>query len=203
MSISIKSRFDIPEDIRASLIEPGYTDLEVGFRDLGDGLFYVCTYARFPYAKGEMVKWWFGTWLNDSASYKIWSKDHVSFSWDDKKQAGTPVGATHISSEYIGGELIEMNISFFDPADIFDVSRFTENNISCVLVAENRDPKGELLMTFLHVVRDTFYGCEMRNRFWTPGSSKNAAQSLILHNQGEMGSLAEFLPGFYYRMNQE
>ena len=202
MAINITSRFDIPQEIRDSVIAPGYSDLEVGYRKLDDDLYYACTYARFPYGKGEMVKWWFGTWLSDTASYKIWSKDHVSFYWDDRKLPGTPEGATHISSEYIGDDLIEMEISFFDPADLFDISKFAENNISYVVVAENRNPEGKLLMTFLHVVRDTFYGCEMRNRFWLPGGSEQAAKDLIFHNQGEMGSLAEFLPSFYYRLNQ-
>jgi len=202
MSINITSRFDIPQDIRDSVISPGYSDLEIGYRDLGDGLFYACTYARFPYAKGEMVKWWFGTWLHDTASYRLWSKDHVSFRWDERKKPGTPVGATHISSEYIGDDIIEMGISFFDPADIFDASKFAENHISFVLVAENHSPDGEVLMTFLHVVRDTPYGCEMRNRFWLPNSNEQVARDLIFHNQGEMGSLAEFLPGLYYRETQ-
>ena len=196
------SRFDIPQDIRDSVIAPGYTDLEIGYRDLGDGLYYACTYTRFPYANGEMVKWWFGSWLHDTASYRLWSKDHQSFHWDERKRPGTPVGATHISSEYIGGELIEMAIEFFDPADLFDISQFPKNSISLVLVAENRDPEGSLLMTFLHVIRDTFYGCEMRNRFWLPGSDGQKAKDVIAHNQGEMGSLAEFLPSLYLRETQ-
>jgi len=202
MSITIASRFDIPQDIRDSVIAPGYTDLEVGYRDMGDGLLYACTYARFPYAKGDMVKWWFGTWLHDTASYRLWSKDHVSFYWDDRKRPGTPEGSTHISSEYLGETLVEMEISFFDPAEIFDVSKFAENNISLILVAEINSPAGDFISTFLHVVRDTYYGCEMRNRFWLPYGSEQEARDLIAHNQDEMGSLSEFLPNLYYRENQ-
>ncbi len=202
MTIKIESRFDIPQDIRDSVIAPGYTDLEVGYKKLSDEVYYACTYARFPYGKGEMVKWWFGTWLHDDASYKIWSKDHVTFRWDDRKRPGTAEGATHISSEYIGPDLIQMEISFFDPADLFDTSKFAENNISFVLVAENRNPEGKLLSTFLHVVRDTFYGCEMRNRFWVKTGVEQEAIDLIIHNQGEMGSLGEFLPNLYLRENQ-
>ena len=202
MAITIASRFDIPQDIRDSVIAPGYSDMEVGYKDMGDNMFYVCTYARFPYAKGEMINWWFSTWLHDDASYKLWSKDHQTFRWDDKKRPGTIVGATHISSEYIGKELIEMEISFFDPADVFDTSKFEENNISFVLLAENRSPDGTLRNTFMHVVRDTFFGCEMRNRFWTLNATEQESVDLIIHNQGEMGSLTEFLPSLYYRNNQ-
>jgi len=95
-----------------------------------------------------------------------------------------------------------MKISFYDPAELFDVSKFPENNITFVLVAEINSPKGDLIATFLHVVRDTFYGCEMRNRFWLPNSSEEEARALINHNMNEMGSLGEFLPNLYYRENQ-
>ena len=198
----IKSRFDIPQDVRDSVIAPGYADLEAGYRDCGDGVFHVCTLTRFPYATGEMVKWWFGTWLHDTASYRIWSKDHAAFSWDDRKRPGTPEGATHISAEYIGGELVEMGIEFFDPAELFDVTKFKENNVSLVLVAEINTPGGEMFATFLHVIRDTYFGCEMRNRFWLPNCTEQGAKNLFYHNSGEMGSLAEFLPSLYYRETQ-
>ena len=77
-----------------------------------------------------------------------------------------------------------------------------EAHISCALVAEISGPGGIVVGMFLHIVRDTSFGCEMRNRFWLMGGAEKAAQGLIKHNLEEMGSLAEFLPGLYLRENQ-
>ena len=203
MAILVNNRFEMPREILDTLIEPGYSDLECGYRKLdNDGNYLVATYARFPYCKGEMINWWYSEWLHNEDSYKLWSKDHVSFYWNEDKKPGTTIGATHISSEYIGDKFIEMAISFFDPADVYDTSKFAENNISLVLPQENRNPQGEIINVFIHVVRDTFFGCEIRNRFWIPNSTEQDAKDLITHNQGEMGSLGEFLANLYYRENQ-
>ncbi len=195
------TRFDIPQEVLEELLAPGYGDVETGVQQLEDELSLISVYARFPYATGKMVDWWFGTYLNSTRDYKLWSKDHISFKWDENKKPGTVVGGTHISEEYLGGELVPMRISFYDPADIFDVSRFEDANISCALVGEIRLPSGEVLATLLHIVRDTYYGCEMRNRIWAR-VPKEAAQGMLKHNMEEMGSLAEFLPSLYLRENQ-
>ena len=203
MAILIKDRFDIPQDVKDQVIAPGYSDMEIGYKKLDDdGNYYVCTYARFPHAKGEMINWWYSEWLHDADSYKLWSKDHVSFYWNEAKRPGTVVGATHISSEYLGDEIVEMAISFYDPNDIFDTSKFEENNISLALVQENRNPAGEIINVFVHIVRDTYFGCEIRNRFFMPNSTEQDCKDLIAHNVGEMGNLGEFLANLYKRENQ-
>ena len=92
-----------------------------------------------------------------------------------------------------------MRISFYDPAELVDPQRLKEANISCFLVAEVRLETGELLSCFLHVARDTYYGCELRNRFWAPGDTREHTRQMNMHNIEEMGSLAEFLPGLYLR----
>ena len=196
------TRYDIPKDILEEMLTPGYGPLETGYRLLPDGNIYAATYTRFPYAKGKMVAWWFGSFLHNTQSYKLWHPDHTTFVWDDKKKPGTCVGATHISEEYLGEQIVPMRITFFEPADVFDVSRFAAANIGCALVAEIRQPDGSLFGMFLHIVRDTAFGCEMRNRFWLMGATEAGAKALIKHNLEEMGSLAEFLPGLYLRENK-
>jgi len=196
------TRFDWPKEILAEVLAPGYGPLETGYKTLPEGGMLASTYTRFPYAKGEMINWWFGSFLHNTQSYKLWHPDHNSFVWDDKKKPGTVIGATHISDEHIGSELIPMRISFYDPADIFDVSKFKKANISCALVAEIRGPSGLVNSMFLHIVRDTPFGCEMRNRFWFKSASVEIVRGIIKHNIEEMGSLAEFLPGLYMRENK-
>lgn len=196
------TRYDIPKDILEEMLTPGYGPLETGYQPLPDGNIYAATYTRFPYAKGKMIEWWFGSFLHNTQSYKLWHPDHTTFVWDEKKKPGTCVGATHISEEYLGEQIVPMRITFFDPADIFDVSRFAAANIGCALVAEIRQPDGSLFGMFLHIVRDTTFGCEMRNRFWLMEATEEGARDLIKHNLEEMGSLAEFLPGLYLRENK-
>jgi hypothetical protein len=197
------TRYDMPKEILDEVLAPGYGPLEIGYRSLPDGNILASTYTRFPYAKGRMVAWWFGSFLHNTQSYKLWHPDHTTFAWDDKKKPGTCVGATHVSEEYLGNELVPMRIQFFDPSDIFDVSKFEEAHIGCALVAEIRRPDGSLFGMFLHIVRDTSFGCEMRNRFWLINATEEDAKGLIKHNVEEMGSLAEFLPGLFLRENQD
>ena len=201
--MEFKSHLDIPKEVIEELLAPGYGPMEFGDQMLPGGVLYSSTYARFPYAKGKMIDWWFGTWLNDTKDYKFWSPDHTTFKWNENKKPGTCVGATHISEEVFDGKVIPMEITFFDASDIVDTSRFEEANISCWLTAEVRLPSGELLSCFLHVARDTYYGCELRNRFWEPGGQPEMTRKMNKHNIEEMGSLAEFLPGLYMRENKK
>ena len=167
---------------------------------LEDGTVYSSTYARFPYAKGYMIDWWFSSYLKNTTNYQFWSPDHGTFEWADNKKPGTTIGGTHISKETFGTETIPMAITFYDYTDLVDAKRVKDANISCFLVAEVRlQETGQLLSCFLHVARDTYYGCELRNRFWAPGDTREHTRAMNLHNVEEMGSLAEFLPGLYLR----
>ncbi len=190
---------DIPDEVIEELLSPGYGPMEFGDVMLEDGTVYSSTYMRFPYAKGYMIDWWFSNRLNNTNDYQFWNPDHGTFEWDKNKQPGTTIGATHISKEKIGDQVLPMRISFYDPAELVDPQRLKEANISCFLVAEVRLETGELLSCFLHVARDTYYGCELRNRFWAPGDTREHTRQMNMHNIEEMGSLAEFLPGLYLR----
>lgn len=91
------SRFDMPKEVLDEVVAPGYGPLETGYIRLPDGTYLVSTYTRFPYATGKMIAWWFGSFLHNTQSYKLWHPDHGTFTWDDRKKPGTCVGATHIS----------------------------------------------------------------------------------------------------------
>ena len=101
---------DIPQEVIEELLSPGYGPMEFGDVMLEDGTVYSSTYARFPYAKGYMIDWWFSNRLNNTNDYQFWSPDHGTFEWDANKRPGTTVGATHISKEKIGDQIIPMRI---------------------------------------------------------------------------------------------
>ena len=194
---------DIPQEVIDELLAPGYGPMEFGDQVLEDGTVYSSTYERYSYAKGYMIDWWFGSYLRNTDHYQFWSPDHGTFEWNDKKQPGTAVGATHISKEQIGDDIIPMEITFYDPSDLVSKEQLEAANISCFLVAEVRlQANKQLLSAFIYCGRDTYYGCELRNRFWAPGDSVEHVRAMNLHNIEEMGSLAEFLPGLYLRYNK-
>ena len=196
------TRYDFPKEILDEMLAPGYGPLEMGYKVLPDGNMLVSTYTRFPYAKGKMIEWWFGSFLYNTQGYKLWHPDHTIFVWDDQKKPGTCVGAAHKTEEYLGDQLATLWVKFYDPSDIFDVSRFEEANIGCALVAEITGPDGALLGSLLHIVRDTSFGCEMRNRVILGNAPEEMANGLMKHNLEEMANLADFLPGLYLRENQ-
>ena len=195
-------RYTFPAEVIEEVLSPGYGPIETGYAPAPDGGMFVNTLTRFSHCKGKMVDWYFVSWMNSLERNKIWSPDHTTFEVDGKNKPGTVAGATWRISEYLGGNLVPIVISFYDPAEIMDTSRFADTNITCALCADLGDGKEESFGAFLHIVRDTYFGCEMRNRFWLRNASVEEAVGLVRHNCHEMGNLAEFLPGLYARETQ-
>jgi len=126
-------------------------------------------------------------------------------------------------TEYVGGDLQELVITFSEPSAFFDVSRFQEANIStaiCGVVGYQNSPASFGIL--IHLIRETEDGCEMRSRFWLgnieirglpaegilnkiAGSKFVAKQAvpldlgrdMVVHCAMEMNHLASFLPDLY------
>lgn len=177
------------------LLEPGYTPVETGYSDLANGYTHVRVYTRMPRCKGKMIDWWFGFYLKDTEAYKLWHpKSHLSLEWDELWKQGHYIGASHNVEELIDGNLLKARIQFYDPSEIFDVSKFEESNVGtaiCANVYMNEIPN----VSIIHFVRDTDFGCEMKSRLWLfhPG----AGNGVMRHCMEEMGNLADFLPDLY------
>lgn len=197
------SRYDFPKEMLKELVSEGYGSCETGYWEIPGNGYGASAYIRFPNSKGKMVNWWFGEYLTNTQSYKLWHPDHTTFVWDEKKRPGTPVGATHISEEYLGDQVVPMAVTFYDPTDIFDQQDLDNGGITCCLVAEIHTPEGDLFGMFLHVVRDTYFGCEMRNRFWVPGADETGIRGVVKHGLEEMGNMAEILPTLYRNAHPE
>ena len=182
------------------LLEPGYSSMETGYYRLPNGDMHVRTLTRMPRSNGKMVDWWFG-YIKDTETYRMWHPEHQFFKWDEKWSPGHYIGASHITHEYLGTELVKMRISFFDPAEIFDTSRFKAANVGAAICANILDSNDVPSGCFIHLLRDTDYGCEMRNRFWMFHAIEATALGLMTHNLLEMGNLADFLPDLYAKHN--
>ncbi len=182
------------------LLEPGYSSMETGYYRLPNGYMHVRTLTRMPHCKGKMIDWWFG-YIKDTETYKMWHPTHQFFKWDGKWSPGHYVGASHITHEYLGAELVKMRISFIDPAEIFDTSKFEAANVGAVICGHIFDMNDAPAGCHIHFLRDTDYGCDMRNRFWLFEATEAKTLGLMTHNLLEMGNLAEFLPNLYAKHN--
>jgi hypothetical protein len=198
------------------LLDPGYLDLESGYRRLDDGSLLVASRTPMIACKGRMIDFWFG-FVRTTEHYKWWHpKDHVWCDWVGERGTGRYVDGTHRVHEYIGGELMKLKIHFREPSGYLDVSRFGESGVStavCARVGSLDAPvwAGHLI----HLVRDTDYGCEMRSRFWLGdtdppemAATREARTQLFpdrvgaglhKHCNEEMAYLAQLLPDLYAR----
>jgi hypothetical protein len=215
------------------LLTPGYTNGENGYCVMPEGSGYVALRHPMPGATPEMIDWWFAWHGLEDLRYKLWYPEmHVSARLDPEERAkvldpARPLpqkfqGLTHHVVEDIGGGVFNaVDIGFLAPEEFgFDMSRFSSPNAEALaaanVVARGVDdpPDGPgLPVAFVHLVRKTADGIEVRNRFWVgyqivdrkpvlalpPGVRipEEAAQGLFLHDVQEFANLAAILPQLY------
>jgi hypothetical protein len=219
-----------------NLLSPGYTEGENGYCVMPDGS--ACVALRHPVPGGtpEMFEWWFAWHGLEDLRYRLWYPEmHVSAKVDPDDRVkildpGRPLakkfqGMTHHVVEDIGGGVLNaVDISFLTPEDFgFDMTRFRPPNAEA-LAAANVTARGVddptegpgLPVAFVHLVRKTNDGIEVRNRFWVgyqvvdrkpvlmlpPGMRipEEAAQGLFLHDVQEFANLSSILPQLYKEM---
>jgi len=216
-----------------NLLEPGYTQGENGYCVMPDGSGYVALRHPMPGATPGMIDWWFAWHGLEDLRYKLWYPEmHISARLDPEERAkvldpARPLplkfqGLTHHVVEDIGGGVLNaVDISFLTPEDFgFDLTRFYPPNAEALAAAnvmargvdDPADGPG-LPVAFVHLVRKTKDGIEVRNRFWVgyqivdrkpvlmlpPGMRipEEAAQGLFLHDVQEFANLAAILPRLY------
>ncbi len=201
-----------------ALLEPGPGRLESGWLRLEDGQLHVAVWTLLPGCSGRMVEWWFG-YLENTEQYRWWHpKDHVWCDWVGERGTGRYVGGTHRVHEYVGGVLLKLRIHFRDPSEYLDASRLAAAGVSAAICARIGPLEGPVWAGhFIHLCRDTDYGCEMRSRFWLGdldppelAADREARRALfpdslgpglMKHCHEEMSYLAGFLPGLHAREN--
>ena len=206
---------------------PGYAEGDDGFqsevRRLPNGIYEVSALTEMPGVSAEMVRWWFGDYLQTSEHYQRWHPTaHVWMDWENKT-AGEYVGASHLVHEYLGDDLSKLRIQFVPPEDILGPVVLADDDVAvCAKAGLLEQPLNGGKMC--HIIRNTEYGAEMRSRFWLGmvakrngnetvasiegivantylarkiGVRQSTALDLTHHAIEEMGSLAEFLPELY------
>jgi len=161
------------------MMNPGYLTMENGWVRRHNGSLFVATLTDLGEdVNGKMFDWWF-CHCEDSERYQWWHPhDHVSGTWDKsyfsvfphERKAGHYINHRHIVEEYIGRDIQSLRIEFLDPAIIFDVSKFQENNITACLIARVHVKDVDLGMVgaghLVHMVREVDGRSELRSRFW-------------------------------------
>jgi hypothetical protein len=181
------------------LLEPGYLPLETGYYRLSNGQMHVAVLTLMNRCKGEMIDWWFG-YLADTDTFRMWHpKGHISLEWDEHYRPGHYIGASQIVEGEFGGPVTRLRIHYHDPSEFLDISKFSIANVAAAICANVYDLEKVPLSRFIHLVRDTESGCEVRSRFWLFRASEADAITLIKHALEEMHSLGVFLPDLYDR----
>lgn len=193
------ANYEFPIEDANRLLEPGYLPMESGYKLLKNGQIHVAILTRMPRCKGKMVDWWFG-WCGNTERYKLWHpRDHVAGNWDELWKPGHYIGASHLVEEYVGKVLMKLRLTFCEPSEFFDTSKFDELGVTvvCGRISALINPDHKL-STVIHFIRDTDFGCEMRSQFWlNPPALYDIAKGIHQHCIEEMGYLAKILPDLY------
>jgi len=225
------SELGFPATDADQLLEPGSLPLENGFTRLANGQVFVAVLTKMPRVTSAMIDWWFGWHYMESERYKLWHPrahlangaarrigDDPALS-DRQKYLHNPNYVT----EYVGSQLLRIEIEFSEASDFFDDSRFAAAGIGTAICGVVRYPRSPLVLgRLVHLIRETDEGCEMRSRFWlgrielqgVPGAgllgrlagsrfvAKRAVpleqgRDMVVHCAAEMNHLAGFLPDLY------
>ncbi len=211
------------------LLEPGYLPLENGFTRLANGQVFVAVLTKMPRVTSPMIDWWFGWHAMESQRYKLWHpRAHLANRME--RRVGDDPGLSdrekylhnpNYVTEYVGSERLDITITFTEPSDFLDVSRFPAARVGTALCGRVGFQNAPVVFGLLiHLMRETEDGCEMRSRFWLgrialegaarvldplAGSrfvARRAAplqqgRDLVVHCAAEMSHLASFLPDLY------
>ncbi len=161
------------------MLQPGNLEMENGWVRRNDGSMFIACSTDLGYeVNGDMFDWWF-CHCDDSDKYRWWHPyDHIKGTWDPSYYAAMPferirghyVDHIHIVEEKIGGEKQSLQIEFMRPSKVFDVTKFTECNVTACLVARVyvKDPLLGMIGAghLIHMVREINGRSELRSRFW-------------------------------------
>ncbi|MBW0011698.1 hypothetical protein [Mycobacterium sp.] len=223
----------------ALVADEGYQQTENGYGILEDGGFQVSVRTDMPGVTPVMWTWWFGWHGGDTRRYKLWHpRAHLSAAWkdagqdaqdvDDAGQRGARryIGRCSMISEYIGSVRLNGAIQFVEPGSM-GLPPDSENAVAiCARLGSGDGPLD--VGWFVHHIRSTPGGAEMRSRFWVggpyievrhaPGMASRAvrpiasrilgfpeatARNLLVHCAQEMNHLAGFLPELYAAFGDE
>ncbi len=133
--------FAVPRaEIADALSLPGYLKMENGWAVLPNGELCIAVHTPMPGVRPEMIDWWFGWHIKETARYKLWHPDAHRFTAPAEDRCDEPglpdreryIGNTSFIDEYIGGKLSRLAVHFQDPRTL---GFATDDPDSTVIVA--------------------------------------------------------------------
>jgi DAPG hydrolase PhiG domain len=219
-------------DDAARVADEGYQQTENGYGVLEDGSYQVSVRTDMPGVTPAMWSWWFGWHGCDTRRYKLWHpRAHLFAAWKDVDDTGRQgderyVGRCSLISEYIGSSMLNGAIQFVAPAEMGCPPNSDDAVAICARLGAGDAPVD--VGWFIHHVRSTHSGAEMRSRFWMGGphiavrkapgvasravrpiasrilgNPESSGRNLIVHCAQEMNHLAGFLPDLYEAFGNE
>jgi hypothetical protein len=216
----------------AGVAEQGYQQTENGYAVLEDGSYQVSVRTDMPGVTPAMWSWWFGWHGCDTRRYKLWHpRAHLSAAWKDGDDTGRQgarryIGRWSIISEYIGSTMLNGAIQFVEPAELGCPPDGDDAVAICARLGSSDAPVD--VGWFIHHIRSTANGAEMRSRFWmggphiavrkAPGVASKAlrpvasrllgdpvasGRNLLVHCAQEMNHLAGCLPELHAAFGDE
>jgi hypothetical protein len=204
------------------LLDDGHHDTETGYGRVRHGGIQVSVRTDMPGVSPAMWSWWFGWHGSDSRRYKLWHpRAHVSARWADGETDEYYLGRTSVIEEYIGSTYTKANISFVGPEKLgLSGGALVDSVAVCARLGSSDIPVD--VGWFIHQIRPTGDGSEMRSRFWMGGRHVAVRKGnrltdrivrpiaehqlpdprdLMVHCAQEMNHLAGFLPALYERFS--
>jgi hypothetical protein len=177
-----------------------------------------------PRVTPAMWDWWFGWHGSDSRRYKLWHpRAHASARWADGGGDGRWLGRTSLIEEYLGSAYAKAAIQFVAPLELgLDPARLGDDVAVCARLGSSELPVDT--GWFVHHIRATPDGAEMRSRFWLGGPHTGLRQGnrladsvirpiaahqlpdprdLMVHCAQEMNHLAGFLPELHAQLGED
>lgn len=219
-------------DDAARVADDGYQQTENGYGVLDDGGYQVSVRTDMPGVTPAMWSWWFGWHGCDTRRYKLWHpRAHLRAAWKDGDDTGRRgaqryTGRWSLISEYIGSTMLNGAIQFVDPASMGCPPDDDRAVAICARLGSSEAPVD--VGWFIHHVRSTPDGAEMRSRFWMGGrhievrnvpgvasravrpiasrvlgNAETGARNLMVHCAQEMNHLAAFLPKLHEAFGDE
>ncbi|HTX94434.1 MAG TPA: hypothetical protein VME67_06065 [Mycobacterium sp.] len=219
-------------DDAACVANDGYQQTENGYGAFEDGSYHVSVRTDMPEVTPAMWSWWFGWHGCDTRRYKLWHpRAHLSAAWKDeddgdRRGAQRYVGRCSLISEYIGSTMLNGAIQFVEPEQLGCPPDSDEAVAICARLGSADAPVD--VGWFIHHIRSTEGGAEMRSRFWMGGphlavrnapdvasgavrpiasrvlgTPETSARNLLVHCAQEMNHLAGFLPDLYEAFGDE